>query len=375
MSNTERPKGLILDLDYADSLLRQAATMMALDINTSSRWQKDDSWNGWALGWLGSANPVKMVYNLCAHGQWATEGPGAQVVDTNYQKFARDRLEFLALFQNNLIRLACTNPPLAWHYLQEKRDHALRSWRNIQATFNEARSVNKQVCRTINDALDNTYRIQVASKVGVCVLGSFVAAPWYVVAAGQMAHSVICDMIWQPGEVRRAKIVGFHAKDASATVDGEVHFNRPGLQYGLGQVATAGLGDKQHGFVNGSFTSNGLQHALNYSLRYKAEAAAKQMSQKYLATLEKRSMIDVAQRMAGNRAYKAVGTHGLSKNSWAKVSRLAEKTTQLEGHAARVSAKAHMAAGSAAAAVGVFFMRDEIFRAFSGYTAGTDRNR
>ncbi|MEZ5583976.1 MAG: hypothetical protein R3F37_15655 [Candidatus Competibacteraceae bacterium] len=203
------------------------------------------------------------------------------------------------MFQTNFIRLACTNPPLAWHYLQEKRDHALRSWRNVQAKFNDARAVNKQVCRTINDALDNTYCIQVASKVGVCVLGSFVAAPWYAVAGGQMAYSAICDMIWQPGEARNAKIVGFHAKDATATTNGDVKIIGRSPNYSVGKAATTAFGSRQNAHVDGSFTSNALQAGFNYSLRHKAEKAAKAASKKYLETLQKRSMIDVAQRTAG----------------------------------------------------------------------------
>ena len=196
----ENPMTVVFDPEEVAPLLRAAARAMAYDMNSSLVWKDDkvsptaslgDKLSYAALNSI-SASWDKVLYATfnCAHPLTALDGllrrpyvRGNEEVDINYKKVEADTEQNFKMFCANFARFVAQSPAQGVQYLQEKKMQVDRCYANMSYKFEAARKIQNRVQRVLTDAVDNTYRVKVAADIGMAVGLAFTPV-WFAVPGG-----------------------------------------------------------------------------------------------------------------------------------------------------------------------------------------------
>lgn len=193
------PTALIFDVPSIQSELRLAASQMAMNVSTDSGWQPAES--NWVDTWAWAGR------KLVSFGQWRYEGQGAQVTNTDYQKYVRLREENYKLFSSNFVRYALAGPIAAMGYLQEKINQRKYAQAALAYKFESARRINKEVTDTLDRGINIFFAVKtIANTVGV-VAGSLASLP--VSLCFGIGYSIAATIAESVGQGQAADLIAF----------------------------------------------------------------------------------------------------------------------------------------------------------------------
>lgn len=329
-------KMLLLDLDNISRVIYRTAHAVALDANTTLAWKQDRSASGQVISWAGWTARVIVfpvgIYNKATTGA-VYEGPGSAEIETNRRRVESQAKQFSTLYARQFAAAAKAGPAKVVSFFEQMNAKRVAAAKSLQQTFREAREINEDVIRQLDVAIRRTDTVEVACAAGVTVGLSFVAAPVWVLTLSGVGYGVTIDLVKSAAGARDADAMGYLAKHGTAT----------------GQSATV----------------NQAQAAAARHLVRATDAAAAQMEKKYADKVTRYA----AQGGGKMRQLPGGGTAKLTGKQWKIVRRTGQKALQAQEQAAARQGLAKWGPGGLAAGVGLFFMRDDLARAFRNIQA------
>ena len=338
------PVTVVFDPKEVAPLLRAAARAMAYDINSSLVWKDDKYWSPLAsvgdkllYGLFNIAHPLRGLDVLLARETTRPYVRGNEEVDINYKKVVTDTENYFKIFCTNFSKFAAQSPAHGIQYLQEKSVQVQRCYANMSYKFESARKIQNQVQRVLTDAVDNTYRVKVLADITMAVALSC-AAVWIAVPGGILYTLAT--------EIAKTKIDVDHAD--------------------IGLVKkTLSKKDVQENLTYGTTFASGQGYA------EKCEKDADKVveeAEKVAEKVEEKCMFKINQ-------ITAKGGETLNREARKQIARQAEKIAA-EKEAIELAKRSANEAGALAKgfkfggiAVALYFMRDDIYTAWHGYTA------
>ena len=330
------PTLLLLDLDNVSQVIYRTAHAVALDANTSIAWKEDRSSSGKVISWAGWTARVIVfpvgIYNKVTTGS-VYEGPGAAEVETNRKRVESQAAQFSAMYSRQFAAACKAGPAKTVAFFEEMNSKRVAAAKSLQRTFREAKEINDEVIRQLDVAIRRTDTVEVACAAGVTVGLSFVAAPVWVLTLAGVGYGVTIDLVKTVAGARSASAMGYVEKHGKST--------------GIGA------------------TVNQAQSSAARHLVKATEAAVKQNEQ---------ALADKVARYASQgggkiRQLPGGGTAKLTGKQWKIVRRMGQKNLQAQEQNAARQGLAKWGGGGAAAGIGLFFMRDDLARAFRNIKA------
>ena len=340
----------VLDLERIDALLEYAALMGAISSHSDLVAKADTSLGVTLIRLNNMINPGSWIKGYWKYGSdWRT-APTYFEVHTELTE-VRSTMEFnLQHYRRQFIDKAMAGPNQAIRYLEMVQRHGQRAQTLIRELFTAARNANNELLAEIDSSIRRADIVRVAAAAGITVGLSFVPGSILVLTGAAVGYSFACDLAMQAQGVSDADIVGY-IKQSTPTQTSLIK------KQTVNSLQNAGV--------------NTAQSFGQFAIKNLAEQQAKAAESRYAEVVARYAK----QGGAGARIRplpKPIPLPGggvqeaakLTRNQAKAVQRAATKAAASESKLVSRQALARYGGGTAAAGVGLFFMRDDLLRAF-----------
>lgn len=347
---------LLFDLEQVDGLFQYAALTEAMLQNSKVVERRDTSTSGRIIRGLNMVNPVAWGWNSWHHGWDWDFGPIYADVQTNMPAVARNAAFRLRHYRRQFVDQASRGPREATDYVDMARGDALLARRLLRDLYKVADGINDETIRNARVAVRRADLVRTSASAALTVGLAFVPGGVLALSAAGIGYSLACELVMQAQDVDNAEIVAFIQQRP-------VEPENPAAKQAIGAVQTAAV--------------NQAQNILNDQLVVSAERAAIEAEIKYAHLVEKYAIDNAGRNLKVRPLPRPVPVAGGGELAAIKASRTharalagaADDVASAEAKALSRSKIVGKGAGAAAAAVGLWFMRDDLVRAFASLKA------
>jgi hypothetical protein len=326
------PMTVVFDTEGVATLLRNAAKAMAWDINSSLVWEDE---NAPVLYMIGKTTAT---LNAALKLQSTEFVRGTEVVDTNLLKLKTDTDQFFTMFSQHFVSALAKSPAAAVSYLREKQLETQRAWENLKYKFEAARKVQSLVQASLTEAVDDTFRIKMAAELGMAIVGAFVPLWWVPLGVG-VVYTLATETAKTAGEVDCADVGVL--KDTMSKPAVEANLASQPVVAGLQAIADKSAEDAE----------KLLEHAERVSDKLEAECLRKMDR---LAAKGGEELNRAARKQIGRELQKIA-----AEKEAVKLAKVSAGTANALKQGCRIGG----------IGVAILFMKDDLVRAWKGYTA------
>jgi uncharacterized membrane protein YccF (DUF307 family) len=343
------PKAVILDLDKVSNVLWKAALAMSYDIN-SDMVMKDTE--AFALKLL------RVCYDYSPGLMRLITGPKggsfSMELTVNDGKLARDAVDFYTLFCTRYTEACRRGPGPMIAYLTEKGSQTQRAIDNFRYKAQATEKVNEEVIQALNTGIDRAQRIKTLAEITMLLMGTFCPLTWVQNTLVGVGYAISVEVVKNFADVEGADLLCF-GQDAQRAAQ-----------------AADNLTSRE------SVANQGLGLVGNVWQDLAGDAVARRSYLSAMAHAESQRLLKMQEtRLAGYLAQGGRITGQQGKRLAEGAARIAVAEEQvLARQAAMGGAKASLAAArSFSLLVGVYFLKDEIVKAWKGQTAWEQEQR
>lgn len=343
---------LLFDLQQIDNLLQYAALTGAMLQNTKVVERRDSSTSGKILRGLNMVNPLAWARNSWQYGQDWDFGPIYADVLTNMPAVASNTAFRLRHYRRQFIEQASRGPREATEYVDMVRGDAMLDRKLLKDMFKVADAINDETIENARVAVRRADLVRTSAAAAMTVGLSFVPGSILAVTGAAVAYSFACELVMEAQGVDQAEIVAFiEQKPAAPECLATKHCMDAGREFAV---------NRGQDILKDQLTHAANMNAIEMEKRY-AQQAAEYATQNANRNLKVRPLPRPV-RVAGGGVLNA----GKLSRGHARV--LASTADDVAAAGAKQLSRqvtARVLSGGAASAIGLFFMRDDLVRAFS----------
>lgn len=317
------PMALVFDLEAVREELWGTASVVAMQMATSSGWKPNDrDVSTVALEYIGKFfNPID-TYN----GAFVSHG--SQQVTTDNARFVQLRKSNYDTFVKGFVAAAALGPIQALAYLTQKRHQRDYSQRALSELFRNTQYANDMAIAALNTGINRCFAIKVAANVAATVAGAGVGTLAASLAWGA-GYSIVTAIAESVGQAEAADLVAY----VKPTIFGSM---ASAFQSGTDQVG------------------KGVDDELVKAAKAQAARAEERLA-----------------RLRGGRVVRAMGRSGQKMLERAEQRAANAAATSSRVGAANATGKVFSALGKGAAiGVGLWFMREDLAKVGHWITTG-----
>lgn len=344
---------LLFDLQQIDGLLQYGALTGAMLQNSKVVERRDTSTSGRILRRLNMVNPAAWAWNSWHYGWDWDFGPIYADVLTNMPAVARSTAFLLGHYRRQFIDQASRGPREATDYLDMVRGNATLDRRLLKDKFKRAAAINDETIENARVAVRRADLVRTSAAAAMTVGLSFVPGGIFAVTAASVAFSLACDLVMEAQGVDKAEIVAFIERSPAAAPENLVTKHA----VGAGQELAVNAG----------------QDLLKHQLTKAAQAKAVEMEAVYARQVADYATRNIDRNLKVRQLPRPVRLPGggamdatrLSRDHAKVLAGAADDLAAAEAKALSRQTTAKVVGGTASSAIGLFFMRDDLLRAFA----------
>jgi hypothetical protein len=341
------PVAGIADPDGLAQLIWRAAYARAANVNTDMVMVDTESsvMKVLRIGYNLTAGPLpRLIGGAWKEGSFAMEvqSAGERKIIADAEVIFRDSCNYLA-------RCASRGGTGLVDFLNEKNQQTSYALESLRHKGMEAARINQEVIAELNRCIDFTHRVKVVSEATMVVLGAFVPVSWVVQTGIGVAYTLTCEVAKSVSQLQNADLLGFltasGAGAGNATSRENLASNGAGAACNIAQDVT-GAWAARTSYLLAKLQSENLRLSEMMNTRIRGYAAQSGGNPANL------SWMTGAQRTQMERGFQAI------EQNAAKIA--TAQGPNMTAQAAKWGAR------GASIAVGLFFMKDEIVKAWYG---------